>query len=230
MWKSTQLSSTMRNIFGTLVAFVLQVHSHNEESSVCASRPPDIFGAIPFRPFSSLANLFTHFMQNDQTKFSRTQNDCEVRAAVDVMFEALSHIQASINASESEAREKQYQTFKEALYERFEHLLEQQYALDASSDSSSASCDAAPAETEPDRSSEDSKASGKDAPSGERFDRPSQDVSGDGAADPASLDASESHSEAPSASEGDTFNGDAFERAEETAGPDEEANTLWPSS
>jgi len=148
-------------------------------------------------------------MQNDQTECPRAQNDRELRAAVDVMFEALSHIQASINASEPEAREKQYQTFKEALYERFEHLLEQKYALDASSG--------------------DATVSGEDAPSGERFDRPPQEVGGDGAADPALVDAADSHSAAPSAPEGDTSNGDALERVEETAGPDDEANTLWPS-
>ena len=149
-------------------------------------------------------------MQNDQTEFSRTQNGRELRAAVDVMFEALSHIQASINASEPEAREKQYQTFKEALYERFEHLLEQKYALDASSG--------------------DATASGEDAPSGERFDRPPQEIGGDGATDPTLPDAAESHSEPSSTPEGDTSNGDALERAEETAEPDDEANTLWPSS
>jgi hypothetical protein len=169
-------------------------------------------------------------MQNDQTEFSQTQNGRELRAAVDVMFEALSHIQASINASEPEAREKQYQTFKEALYERFEHLLEQKYALDASSGDATASGDAASADAPSNRPSEDARASEEDTPSEERFDRPPQEVGGDGAADLTLLDVAESHSEPSSAPEGDTSNGDALERAEETAEPDDEANTLWPSS
>lgn len=48
----------------------------------------------------------------------------ELRAAVDVMFEALSHIQASVESSSPEEREASYRTFKEALYERFEHAVE----------------------------------------------------------------------------------------------------------
>jgi hypothetical protein len=159
-------------------------------------------------------------MQNDQTEFSRTQNGRELRAAVDVMFEALSHIQASINASEPEAREKQYQTFKEALYERFDHLLEQRYS-DATSGTPTTSGDAA---------SENARTAEEDTPSGERFDRPPQEVGGDGAADPASPDAVESPSAAPPAPEGDTSNGDVLERTGESAGPDDEASTLWPSS
>jgi hypothetical protein len=52
-------------------------------------------------------------------------NDFETRVAIDVMFEALSHIQASIDASsDEEERVKSYRRFKEALYERYEHLLE----------------------------------------------------------------------------------------------------------
>lgn len=48
----------------------------------------------------------------------------ETRVAIDVMFEALSHIQASIDASTEEERVESYRKFKEALYERYEHLLE----------------------------------------------------------------------------------------------------------
>ena len=51
--------------------------------------------------------------------------DRELRAAVDVMFEALSHIQASLEASSEEKRVQSYRTFKEALYERFEYLVEE---------------------------------------------------------------------------------------------------------
>lgn len=51
--------------------------------------------------------------------------DRELRAAVDVMFEALSHIQASLEASSEEKRVQSYRTFKEALYERFEYLVDE---------------------------------------------------------------------------------------------------------
>lgn len=54
------------------------------------------------------------------------QRDHEMRAAVDVMFEALSHIQASLETSSEEKRMESYRKFKEALYDRFEHLLEEQ--------------------------------------------------------------------------------------------------------
>ena len=50
--------------------------------------------------------------------------DRELRAAVDVMFEALSHIQASLETTSKEKRAQSYRTFKEALYERFEHVVE----------------------------------------------------------------------------------------------------------
>lgn len=50
------------------------------------------------------------------------------------MFEALSHIQASVEASSEEDREASYETFKEALYERFDHILEnEQSTFDAPS-------------------------------------------------------------------------------------------------
>jgi hypothetical protein len=183
-----------------------------------------LFGPSLLWPNLFTSHILTRFMQNDQTECSRNQNGRELRAAVDVMFEALSHIQASINASEPEAREKQYQTFKEALYERFDHLLEQRYSDAASGDPT----------TSGDAASEDARAAEEDTPSGERFGRPPQEVSGDGAADPALLDAMEPHLETSSASEEDTANGggaangDALERTEEPAGHDEEASTLWP--
>ena len=68
-------------------------------------------------------------MQNDPTGAlaplpRENQHQREVRAAIDVMFEALSHIQASINADDREDRERQYRLFKEALYERFEQAVE----------------------------------------------------------------------------------------------------------
>jgi hypothetical protein len=48
-----------------------------------------------------------------------------MRAAVDVMFEALSHIQASLETTSEEKRVESYRTFKEALYDRFEYLVDQ---------------------------------------------------------------------------------------------------------
>lgn len=54
------------------------------------------------------------------------QRDREMRAAVDVMFEALAHIQASLETSSETKRRASYKKFKEALYERFEHILEEQ--------------------------------------------------------------------------------------------------------
>lgn len=56
---------------------------------------------------------------------SPSDHDFETRVAIDVMFEALSHIQASIDASSEKERVESYRKFKEALYERYEHLLEQ---------------------------------------------------------------------------------------------------------
>ncbi len=53
------------------------------------------------------------------------RDNFETRVAIDVMFEALSHIQASIDASTEEERVESYRKFKEALYERYEHLLEE---------------------------------------------------------------------------------------------------------
>jgi hypothetical protein len=47
----------------------------------------------------------------------------EIRAAVDVMFEALSHIQASMETESEEKRARTYQEFKSALYARFDHLV-----------------------------------------------------------------------------------------------------------
>lgn len=51
--------------------------------------------------------------------------DRELRAAVDVMFEALSHIQASLETSSEEERAQSYRKFKKALYERFEYLVDE---------------------------------------------------------------------------------------------------------
>ncbi len=59
---------------------------------------------------------------------SKRRRDREVRAAVDVMFEALSHIQASLETSSEEKRRASYRKFKEALYDRFDHLIEQERA------------------------------------------------------------------------------------------------------
>lgn len=65
---------------------------------------------------------------NDPVSDRRSRGDShdfETRVAIDVMFEALSHIQASIDASSEKERVESYRKFKEALYERYEHLLEQ---------------------------------------------------------------------------------------------------------
>jgi len=51
--------------------------------------------------------------------------DVEMRAAVDVMFEALSHIQASLETESEEKRVQSYRKFKEALYDRFDYLIEE---------------------------------------------------------------------------------------------------------
>ncbi len=52
----------------------------------------------------------------------------ETRAAIDVMFEALSHIQASLEQSSEEARSQSYRNFKNALYRRFEQVVEDRQA------------------------------------------------------------------------------------------------------
>ena len=53
----------------------------------------------------------------------------ETRAAIDVMFEALSHIQASLEQSSEEARSQSYRSFKNALYRRFEQVVEDRQAM-----------------------------------------------------------------------------------------------------
>jgi hypothetical protein len=55
----------------------------------------------------------------------------ETRAAIDVLFEALAHIQASQETSSEEARAEAYRNFKQALYTRFEYLKEERYAAAA---------------------------------------------------------------------------------------------------
>jgi hypothetical protein len=55
----------------------------------------------------------------------------ETRAAIDVLFEALAHIQASQETSSEEARAEAYRNFKEALYTRFEYLKKERYAAAA---------------------------------------------------------------------------------------------------
>lgn len=59
---------------------------------------------------------------HEETSRRKRQSE-EVRAAIDVMFEALSHIQASIDTNSEEERVQTYRKFKEALYERFEHAV-----------------------------------------------------------------------------------------------------------
>ena len=55
----------------------------------------------------------------------------ETRAAIDVLFEALAHIQASQETSSEEARAEAYRNFKQALYTRFEYPKEKRYAAAA---------------------------------------------------------------------------------------------------
>lgn len=61
---------------------------------------------------------------NQNSPSSAERRDQEIRAAVDVMFEALSHIQASLESRSGEDHVQSYQKFKEALYERFEHAVD----------------------------------------------------------------------------------------------------------
>lgn len=44
------------------------------------------------------------------------------------MLEALSHIQASVVASSGEGHAASYRTFREALYERFDHISEHEHS------------------------------------------------------------------------------------------------------
>jgi acyl-CoA reductase-like NAD-dependent aldehyde dehydrogenase len=62
---------------------------------------------------------------HSNTRSRDNPHNFETRVAIDVMFEALSHIQASIDATTEEERVQSYRKFKEALYERYDHLLEQ---------------------------------------------------------------------------------------------------------
>lgn len=149
-------------------------------------------------------------MQNNQTGSTRSGNGSELRAAVDVMFEALSHIQASINVAEPEEREKHYRMFKEALYERFDHLLEQRRATDASA-TGEASAD-------------------------ERVDRPLRQAVGDQGIDSEFLGVIESPVSSSTSgtgeSSGDTENASASPTREDEEAADQgrTARTLWPIS
>lgn len=77
--------------------------------------------------FLSLQDSSLIFMStNPLDPVTRDQNrDIEMRAAVDVFFEALSHIQASLEKTSEDKRMTSYRKFKEALYDRFEYLVEQ---------------------------------------------------------------------------------------------------------
>jgi len=66
--------------------------------------------------------------QFDPVTRDRNRN-VEMRAAVDVLFEALSHIQASLETQSEEKRVQSYRKFKEALYDRFEYLVEERKDL-----------------------------------------------------------------------------------------------------
>jgi hypothetical protein len=59
----------------------------------------------------------------ERTPLPRQDDIVELRASVDVMFEALAHIQASLTGSTPDEHESAYQQFKRALYDRYEHAL-----------------------------------------------------------------------------------------------------------
>jgi len=61
------------------------------------------------------------------TPTATSQQNCgtELRASVDVMFEALAHIHASLEGDTPDEHEAVYRQFKRALYERYDHALEQ---------------------------------------------------------------------------------------------------------
>jgi hypothetical protein len=58
--------------------------------------------------------------RHEETGHQKHQSE-EIRATINVKFEALSHIQTSIDASSEEERVQTYRKFKEALYECFKH-------------------------------------------------------------------------------------------------------------
>lgn len=91
--------------------------------------------------------------QFDPVTRDRTRN-VEMRAAVDVMFEALSHIQASLETTSEEKRVESYRKFKEALYDRFEYLVDQRKEQPTEPESSTAQNGAV---LETDASAEDSE-------------------------------------------------------------------------
>jgi len=60
----------------------------------------------------------------------------ETRAAIDVLFEALAHIQASQESSSEAARAESYRNFKQALYTRFQYLKEERYNIESAAERS----------------------------------------------------------------------------------------------
>lgn len=68
---------------------------------------------------------------DDSPSTSSIDPSLETRAAIDVLFEALAHIQASQETSSEEARAEAYRNFKQALYTRFEYLKKERYAAAA---------------------------------------------------------------------------------------------------
>jgi len=71
---------------------------------------------------------------NDRPTSSNATAAEETRAAIDVMFEALAHIQASMETSSEEARKEAYSNFKSALYRRFEQAVEDRSATEVAFD------------------------------------------------------------------------------------------------
>jgi hypothetical protein len=64
---------------------------------------------------------------NGSTSSANDASDAllETRAAIDVMFEALAHLQASMETASENQRAQAYRRFKDALYSRFDYLVEE---------------------------------------------------------------------------------------------------------
>lgn len=67
--------------------------------------------------------------QSNPTAAETADAILETRAAIDVLFEALAHIQASQESSSEAARAESYRNFKQALYTRFQYLKEERYNI-----------------------------------------------------------------------------------------------------
>ena len=79
---------------------------------------------------------------------SHKNRSIELRASFDVMFEALAHIQASLEGTTPEEHEVVYRKFKRALQERYEHALAQRREGAGSVDPDTQSAEAGAGERE----------------------------------------------------------------------------------